>query len=380
MTASLLEQICVVWWLAAATVHVATASLALLQPWVRHRRLTPPVTRPVSIIIPIKHEEEGFADAQASVLAQMRPGDELFIAAAETDSVALQQARAVLQRYPAATSHVVTADVRIAVSPKLNNLVTPMARAAHDIIFVKDSNVVLADGQLQMLLRHLAPGVGLVTVATQADEAKNLPARIEAAFMNGYQGRLVLAASALGLGFGLGKVLLFSRDAFTQAGGVSAIANTVAEDQALTKLFARRGRSTVIAGDVVRQLLGRRALRTVWQRQLRWMICRRFDEKPAFIAEPCFAGLCAVLVAYFAAPYFGLAPSMLAGLTAIGWYGVENAFLALKKWPLVTPLAWLCREWLIVALWLRAWSTRNVVWAGARMDVRGADRAAGITS
>ena len=377
MIISVLQQVCAVLWLVAGFVHLAAAGLALLQPWVRHRRLVPLVTRPVSIIVPVKHLDEGFDEALVSVLSQMRAGDEIFIAAAESESAALRRARAVLRRYPAVSAHVVSADIRIAVSPKLNNLVMPMERAAHDLIFVKDSNVVLADGQLRMLLRHFAPGVGLVTVATRADTATNLPARIEAAFMNGYQGRLVLAASALGLGFGLGKVMLFDRAVFNRAGGVPAIANTVAEDQAMAKLFARRGLSTVIAGDVARQMLGRRDLGVVWHRQLRWMICRRFDEKLAFIVEPFFAGLCAMLLAFVAAPHFGIEPWVLAGLTLIGWYCVENIFLALKKWPLFSPLAWLCRECLIVLLWLRAWSTRDVVWAGQRMDVRGADHAAG---
>ena len=376
MTIMVFQLVCAVFWLVAGFAHVATSGLALLQSWVRHRHLVPLVTRPVSIIVPVKHLEAGFEESLVSVLSQMRVGDEIFIAAAECESEALLQARAVLHRYPAVTAHVVSADIRVAVSPKLNNLVTPMERAAHDIIFVKDSNVVLADGQLQMLLRHLAPGVGLVTVATQADAAANLPARIEAAFMNGYQGRLVLAASAMGLGFGLGKVLLFDRAVFNRAGGVAAIANTVAEDQAMAKLFARQGLSTVIAGDVARQMLGRRDPLVVWLRQLRWMICRRFNDKLAFIVEPFFAGLWAILLAVFAAPYFGINSWVLAGLTWIAWYGVENAFLALKNWPLISPLGWLCRECLIVLLWLRAWSTRDVVWAGQRMDVHGADRAA----
>jgi len=361
---------CAVWWALSLFGLAGTTALALAQPRIRLRRIAPAAGLPASIIIPVKHLEPGFDAAQISVLAQAGAADEVLIACAEAASPALDAARAVLARFPQVNSRVVIGDARVAVSPKLNNLIAPMEQAAHDTIFVKDANVLLADGQFATLIRHLVPGVGLVTVATRAEAAENFPARVEAAFMNGYQARLVLAASALGMGFGLGKILLFSRAAFQRAGGIAAIAHAVAEDNAMTKAFSRVGLTTVIAGSVVRQTLGKRLLAAVWQRQLRWMICRRFDEPFAFLIEPFFAALCTALVALVAAPAFGVAPVLLAAATLGVWYALENLFLALKRWPLISPLAWLTREFLVPLLWARAWTTREVIWAGQRLNVR----------
>jgi ceramide glucosyltransferase len=359
-----------IWWAISLFGLAGTTVLALAQPRIRLRRIAPMANLPASIIIPVKHLEPEFDAAQVSVLTQAGAENEVLIASAESESPALEAARAVLARFPRVKSRVVIGDAHVAVSPKLNNLIAPIEQAAHDTIFVKDANIFLEDGQFATLIRHLVPGVGLVTVTTRAEAAENFPARVEAAFMNGYQARLVLAASALGMGFGLGKILLFSRAAFQRAGGVPAIAHAVAEDNAMTKAFSHIGLTTVIAGSVVRQTLGKRRLATVWQRQLRWMICRRFDEPFAFLIEPFFAALCTSLVALAAAPAFGVAPVVLAAATLGVWYAVENLFLALKGWPPISPLAWLTREMLVPLLWARAWTTREVIWAGQRLNVR----------
>jgi ceramide glucosyltransferase len=365
----MIAAVCLIWWAVCVSVLIGSVVLALAQPAIRRRGMV--ATRPaVSVIVPVKDPEPDFRAGLAGVLRQTRPGDEVMITAAETDSAVLRLAREVLGAHPSVPARIFTGAARVTVSPKLSGLIAPMAAARNDIILIKDSNITLEDGQLDALVRHLAPGVGMVTVATRADGARSFGARVEAAVMNGYQARLVLAASALGAGFGLGKISVFSRAAYARTGGVMEIADRVGEDNAMGKQFARLGLSTVIAGTVVRQVLGARGIGAVWQRQLRWMICRRCDEVAAFAMEPFFTASAAVLAAALAAPALGLASAWLAGGTALGWFALENLFLALKRWPLVSPASWVTREVMIPAMWCAAWTTTEVVWAGQRLDVR----------
>ena len=357
------------WWVLSLAVLAGTLVLALIQPRVGRRGLVD-AAPPVSVIVPVKGTEPAFAEALASALRQARPGDEVIVGSAEADGPLLAEARAQFARFPAVRTRIHIGAATVARSPKMNNLLGPIAIAANDLILTKDANARLADGQLEELLRHLGPGVGLVTVVTRAAEPKNFAARIEAAFMNGYHARLLLAASTLGLGFGLGKVMLFSRAAFEKAGGAMAMADAVNEDHATGMVFARAGLRTVIAIREISQVLATRSLTDVWQRQLRWMISRRFDEPLAFLLEPAGTGLITTLVALMAGPALGVSGGWLALGTLVTWYAAEQLFLALKGWSAVGPLAFLARELMVAAMWARAWTTSEVVWAGARLDVR----------
>ena len=55
-----------------------------------------------------------------------------------------------------------------------------------------------------------------------------------------------------------------------------------------------------------------------------------------------------------------------------GWYAIEVVVTALKRWEVApwTPLAFLGRDAVLLAAWGQAWTTRKVVWAGGKQDVR----------
>lgn len=357
------------WWALCLAVLAATLVLALAQPLVRRRGLVDAAPA-VSVVIPVKGQEPTFGPALESVLRQMRPGDDLAVACAEADGPLLAVARECFARYPGVAARLHVGAEAVVRSPKMNNMLGPIRDAGNDLILSKDANAVLADGQLVELVRHMGPDVGLVTVVTRADAPANAAARVEAAFMNAYQARMLLAASTLGMGFGLGKVMLFDRRAFEAAGGAAAMADAVHEDHAMGMVFAAAGLGTIIAGREVSQVLGARGWRAVWERQLRWMICRRFDEPASFWLEPAFTAITATLLALAAGPALGVAGPWLAAGTLVAWYAAEILFLALKGWPLVGPASFLAREAMVAAMWLRAWTTTEITWAGERLDAR----------
>lgn len=360
---SWLAAIGALWWSASVLVLLATAGLSLAQPLVR-RRQTVDARPPVTIIIPTKGDEPGFAFALESALRQLRPEDELLVACAEPDGPSLPTARACIARHPHLRARVHVGSRPVVRSPKMNNLLGPIAAATNDIVLCKDANAILPDGRLDDLLRHLSPGVGLVTAVIRADAPQSLPAHIEAAIMNGYHARLLHAASALGLGFGLGKVMLFSRAAFESAGGADAIADAVHEDHAMGQLFARANLRTVIASGEVVQNLGRRSLAAVWQRHSRWMVCRRFDAPATLLLEPLAMALTPAAVA------LALSGPLLALGTLGAWYLVENTLLLAKGWPAISLPGFVARELLLPAMWAQAWLSDDVFWGGERINAR----------
>ena len=104
---------------------------------------------------------------------------------------------------------------------------------------------------------------------------------------------------------------------------------------------------------------------------------RRAEEPGTFAFEPVACPVPAAVAGALAAPLVGLPGGAGFAATLIGWYGIEVAATAIKRWELApwTPLAFLGRDAVLLAAWGRAWFTREVTWAGGKRDVRDVLRA-----
>lgn len=183
--------------------------------------------------------------------------------------------------------------------------------------------------------------------------------------MNGAHARVLTVASLLGLEVGVGKFMLFRRSDLNRAGGIAALAATVGEDNAMGKALAGLGLKTVFSHRVVRQELGSRRLTDVYDRQMRWAVIRRDEERVAFLLELFSFVFPAAAAAGFAAPLAGVAPLAAVIATIGGWFAAETLLVFSKSWGLSAsaPIAFLCREIMLPYVWLGAWLTNRVVWA-----------------
>ncbi len=362
---------CLALWTFAVTFFGLSLLGGMLQPWAQRQRATRRSFPPVSAILPVKALDQGFLRAQESIFGQDYPDYEVLVAAAERESPALAAVRLVTSRYPERRNQVLWSPGIGAVSPKLDVLATPLALAAHDFVLTKDSNITLEPGSLAAMMQSFTGPVGLVVAVPVAVRPSSLAARVEACLINGHA-RLLLASAMIGLGFGVGKAMLFRRSDLARIGGVAALRHMLAEDTALSRSLARIGLCTVFAHETVAQEIGARSFREIYDRQVRWCVIRRSNEKISFPFEPLVSPLPASVVAALAAPLAGVpAWSGFAG-TLLAWYCAELGFAVMKGWDLSawTPVTFLGREILALAAWLRAWTTHEVVWADGRFDAR----------
>jgi ceramide glucosyltransferase len=365
-----LSYVAAAWWLIGALALVLSALGALLQPWVQARRATNREAPPISAILPMKLVNPGFEIAQASIFTQAYPNYEVLFSAAEAKSAAIDIVGALRRAHLDVACRLVQSHVDFAVSPKLNTLATAFSVAQHDLVVTKDSNIVFAPGMFEALMQNLTPDVGLVCCVPVAENAEGLAGHIEAFLINGHA-RLLLTASVLGLGFGVGKVMAFRQSDLARAGGVEAVAYTIAEDTAISEGLAAIGLKTVFAHRTVSQEIGRRSIREIFDRQLRWGVIRRTHEPVAFGLEPLSCALPTALAGALAAPLVGVAPALVFAATLSAWFCVEIGVARVKGWEIsaFAPAAFLGREILALAAWLRAWTTDRVVWANGRFDV-----------
>ena len=358
------------WWVAGVAVFATSLFGALLQPRHQRRRASSEAVPAVSLICPVKVVNPGFARAQASAFAQDLPDYEVLVGAVEERSPALEAMAALVAASPV-PARILRSPGFGAMSPKLDALSTPIEAAAHDVVVTKDSNIALSPDAVRVMLRSMVPGVGLVCAVPVAVRAGTLGGRIEAVLIN-RDARLLLTASAFGKGYGVGKVMLFRRSDLARAGGVRALGYTIAEDSALSRALAGLGLRSVFAENTVDQEIGVRTLREVYGRQARWAVIRRSEEPVTFALEPLACPLPAALAGALAAPLAGLGAATGFVATLLGWYAIEVAVTALKRWELGpwTPTAFLGRDAVLLTAWARAWFTRSVTWQGERQDVR----------
>jgi hypothetical protein len=129
----------------------------------------------------------------------------------------------------------------------------------------------------------------------------------------------------------------------------------------------------VVAPEPAHHPVGRRCLRDLWERHLRWQCCLRYHSLPAFLAVPCFGVIAATIAgAIFWAPALGpWVPVAAVGFVA-AWIAVEALYHLRQGWQITwcSPAAWLLREAVLAMLWLRAITARTLVWRGSRIDVR----------
>jgi ceramide glucosyltransferase len=358
------------WWVAAVGFLCFTSVGTILQPLLQRRRATNSDQPPISAVLPIKLDNPGFEEAQASIFGQHYPDYEVLFSAAEAGSPALDIVMNLARVHPDVTARIMQSHCDLAVSPKLNTLATPLAAARHDFILSKDSNIVFAPETMAGYMKNFTAGVGLVVGVPIAERPQNLAGHIEAFLLNGHA-RLLLTASALGLGFGVGKAMLFKRSDLASAGGFEAMAYTLAEDTAISKGLAAIGLKTVFAHKTLRQVIGKRTLREIYERQLRWSVIRRAHEPLTFPLEPLASPLPAALAAALASPLIGLSAVSGFAFTAFAWFCCEIFVAWVKGWEvsIYSPLAFIGREFLALAAWLRAWTTNDVTWANSRFDV-----------
>ncbi len=361
----------VFWTISVALLIVSTAA-TIAQPWLCARRAKNRAQPPVSIVMPVKLLEDNFERAQESIFAQHYPEFEALASAVDPDSEAARKMRAIFARHPDVPTRFLHSTAKFAKSPKLDNLVAPFTQATYDTILMKDANAILEPDDLAEHMRQLTGKVGLVCAIPYGANPENIAAHVEASILNGPHARMLYTASALGKGFGVGKIMLFRREDFLRAGGFKAIWHTVGEDNATAKAMARIGLRTVFSHRPVRQELGRRSLSDVYQRQLRWSVIRRGDALLSFLAEPFCQAFPAVINAAIAAPLVQLTPLAAAGATLLLWFALETWLSFMKGWRVSweAPAIFLFREAVMLAVWLHAWTTNRVVWAKERFDAR----------
>jgi ceramide glucosyltransferase len=358
----------------ATSAGIHGLSVALAIPRCRRRPGRTPApsdAQGVTIVQPLCGVEEFSRDTLRSIFALDYPIYEIVFCLASADDPIAPLVRGAIDANPHRPARLLIGDDRVSANPKLNNVVKGWKAARYDWVIIADSNVLMPSDYIQRLLARWRPDTGIVCAPPIGARPESFAAEIECAFLNTYEARWQYAGESSGYGFAQGKTMLWRREILEAGGGIEALGAEIAEDAAATKLINAQGLNAHLVEQPFQQPLGRRRLKDVWSRQVRWARLRRATFPLFFLPEILTTSLFTLAAAGVAAPQFGVNIISAVAATAAFWYGAEALLALAAGWPLTwrMPLAWLARDLLLPLMFAKAWTSHAIVWRGNAMKV-----------
>lgn len=259
-------------------------------------------------------------------------------------------------------------------NPKVNQLITLLARARHDLIVVSDSNVRVERDYLHEIAERLAdPEVGLVTHPIAGGGERTLGALLDNQYMSGVVAPGMVAARVIaGQALVVGKSMALRRADIEQLGGFEAVKDVLAEDHVMGQLVTRTlGKQVAVAHRPILNVVRTRSLRAFYDRYTRWgTIQRRSVGLGLYVAGLVLNPLPIALLALAVSPGESTAWCVLAcALCKLELERAARRSLGLEAPVLRCALAVSVKDVLLVLTWIVG-LTRNVVsWRGTRLAV-----------
>ncbi|KND16248.1 hypothetical protein ADZ37_24025 [Pannonibacter phragmitetus] len=323
----------------------------------------------VTLLRPVCGIDNFARETLSSSFLQDYPDFEVIFCVRDTEDESLPLLHSLLMEFPNANARVLVGGAHVTGNPKLDNLLKGWDAARNDWICMTDSNLLLPSDYLRRVVGSWDENTGLVSSPAIGIQPDGVAASLECAFLNSNQARLQLVADTLGSGFAQGKTLFWQRQMLGQNGGISILGRNLAEDVAATKLVRSLGRKVTLPIKPFAQPVGRRQLKDVWHRQLRWSRVRRDGFPLLFLCEILNGPVLPFLALFGALGLLHL--SLWWGLPyVVLWYAPEILFASCVGWISSRRdlLGLVLRDLLLPALWIASFTNRELRWRGTLLS------------
>ncbi len=325
----------------------------------------------VTLVRPVCGVDAFDRQTLASSFEQHYPRYEIIFCARSDDDPAVALVRELIAQHPRVSARLLIGHDQISGNPKLNNVWKGWHAAESDWVCIADSNLMLPHDYLAKVVAAWGPVTGLVSSPPIGTQPENFGGHLECAFLNSNQATLQGAAAEIGPAYAQGKTLFFNKPLMEHAGGLRALGRNLAEDVAATKAIRSVGREVTLTQTSFAQPIGRRSLRRVWDRQLRWSRVRRDGFPMIFMMEFLNGGLVPVTLSVLALYSLGADPLLALWYTAL-WYGAE---IVLARWAGWSMGPWdavslVLRDLMIPVIWGATFLRRGFEWRGNALSTK----------
>jgi ceramide glucosyltransferase len=258
---------------------------------------------------------------------------------------------------------------------KVSNLINMLPSARHDIILMADSDARVGPDYLNRVCAPLEdPNVGLVTCAYQGIPTESIWSRLGAMYVNDWYIPSVLVTSLAGYqGYVSGQTVCLRRDTLTRIGGLSAIANDLADDYKIGELIRNLGLEIVLSSYLVSGEHHEPRLESLISHEIRWMSTLRVLRPLSYRWMFLTFSLPLAGAGYWLDTAGGgrhLLPLGLVAVTAVARLIVHLVHRVSRPCSLMSDL-WLIplRDLLLCVVWCQSFFTSRVRWRGGEFDV-----------
>jgi ceramide glucosyltransferase len=348
--------------------------LALLVWRCSKRSRSPGVLPPVTVLKPLCGCEPGLYEALRSFCTQDYPEFQVVFGIRDpTDS-----ARPIAERLKAEFPH---SSIDIVVNPqlhgqncKVSNLINMLPFAKYDWLTIADSDTMVDSSYLADVTAPLADrNVGLVTCVYHGVPTPDVWSRLGAMYINEWYIPSVLLAWLFGhQAYVSGQTICLSQETLRTIGGLTQIADHLADDYRLGELVRRSGRRVVLSPYVVTGAHHEPSLYAVARHEIRWMrtlaVLRPLSFRGLFLTFSLPLAAIGFLFAFEASSSAAVPILMSIILSArlilhfghrLG--GSRSIFVDLWLLPV--------RDLLIFWVWVCSFFTSEIHWRGLEFDV-----------
>lgn len=356
-----------------ALVGVSTTlcGMAALVLVTRRRKDLPDFTPPVTILKPLKGEDEGLEENLRSFFRLDYPTFQLLFCVADANDPAIAVVGRLLAEFPDRDAQLVVGCPAFGLNPKVESLAAMERYRKHDHILISDSNVRVKPSYLRETACYLAePNVGLVTNLFVGVGETQPGAVLENLQLNGFIAGGVATASLLRITCVVGKSMLMPVQVLEAIGGFASVRNLLAEDQVIGMRVRKAGYSIRLSHHVIENVNQARGFRWFLNRHSRWYKIRRRLALPAFLIEPsanlATIGLVWALSGEAGVAWGGMVILFGLGLTrdAVQTRWLRGSFPRLRHLPLS-----LAKDLFLLPVWFDALVNDRVHWRGHQFRV-----------
>lgn len=332
-----------------------------------------PTLSPVSILKPLKGADNGLKENLESFFLLDYPEYELIFSIAQASDPAFQVVRDLIDQYTGVRARLIVGDVDAGPNPKVNNLIRSYATARHDLVLISDSNVRVDSNYLRRCVELMTPNVGVVTATVAGVDPHGIGGHLEAAILNTFYARWMVAAGYFGFPTVIGKSMLFRKTTAERFGGIQNLSRYLAEDYMTGQIMRHLGLKVRVMNDPVPQVIGQLTFSAFWQRHIRWGRMRKNMALIPYLGE-IFGGPvgCAVILSVGLKLLTGSISYSLLALHFALWF-LCDFLLMIRLSTQVTwriPFYWFAREILSIPMWFHILCGNTVLWRGNRLRLQ----------
>ena len=326
---------------------------------------------PITVLKPLHGAEPMLEEGLATLCVQDHPACQIVFGLQDEADPAAAVVRRLQARFPERDIVLVVDPRRHGLNGKVGNLINMLPAARHDVLAIADSDLHVQPDYLTRLLEGLAePGTGLVTTlyaglpATDCLAARLGATQITHGFLPG-----ALLSRAFRRQDCLGATMVLRRQTLARIGGLEALVDHLADDNALGRLVQGLGLAVRLARTVPATTVPETSLRALLRHELRWARTIRALAPGPFAASvlqyPLAWALLAIVLSGGLEWAWGLFLTAWA-MRAVLARGIDRSLA-----PMLSGVAFAAPVWLLPVRELMSVLVLAGGFTGSRVDWRG---------